>query len=220
MDFGRRPSFKLKKVESQLKKATDKFAELLPKQFREEFKEKSFLGGGAIYCLYNGKEPKDYDFFLKDKELGDRLRTYFVDNDRLKYKNGVLVSTYNNKRLVVTDNAISIGDYQIITRWSGTPKEVIREFDFKHNMYYFCNNRIEALTKWKYLDDNKLYYNEERARDICGTIIRVKKFVERGFTITNSEMSKMLLKLHDVGFNERELEILKSHDENRNNFGS
>lgn len=217
---GTRPTQKLKNVEEKLKEAKDDFIKILPKHIQEEFREKSYIGGGAIYSIFNGEEPKDYDFFVIDEEFAKRLHEIFSLNPTLKYKGGIKIGTYNGKRLIVTDNAISIGDYQIITRWVGSPSHVIGQFDFKHNIFYYQNDKVETLSNWSYLSDNKLVFNDGRVRDICGTIIRTKKFVERGFTITNSEMSKMLLKLHEVGFNERELEILNSFDETRNNFGS
>jgi hypothetical protein len=215
-----RPTWKLKSVEEKLKEAKKEFIDMLPTSIQKEFDEKSFIGGGAIYSLYNGQEPKDYDFFVTEERFARVIHTAFSLNPNLKFRGGVKVGSFKGLHMVVTDNAISIGKFQIITRWVGTPYEVIGQFDFKHNMFYYQNGRVETVSNWSFLDDNKLRYNHDRARDICGTIIRVKKFVERGFTITNSEMSKMLLKLHEVGFNERELEILNSHDEERNNFGS
>jgi hypothetical protein len=213
-------SKQLKFVAKALQDKKKEFSKLLPNDVQKDFMKKTFIGGGAIYSLYNKEEPKDYDFFCEDEIMAKRLRAVFENNSSLKYKDGIKIGKYKGKTLIVTDNAISIGNFQIITRWIGCPKTVIEQFDFKHNMFYLHKkNEIETLTKWEYLEDNKLRYNEKRARDICGTIIRVKKFVERGHSITNREMAKMLLKLHEVGFNERELEILNSHDR-RNNFGS
>lgn len=209
---------KRRNVELILNLVRSELTKLLPLELAEDFDSKSFIGGGAIYSIYNVQEPKDYDFFFNDELYVAKLRKHFEETPFLKYKKGVKMGDYKGHRLIITDNAISIGDYQLITRWVGTPKEVIGQFDFKHNMFYVYEGKLQTLVKWKYLDDNKLRYNEDRARDICGTIIRVKKFVERGFTITNKEMAKMLLRLNEVGFNERELEILHSND--RNDFGS
>jgi hypothetical protein len=59
---------------------------------------------------------------------------------------------------------------------------------------------------------------EGRARDIVGTIVRIPKFIERGMTVSNKEVSKMLLRLSDVGFSEREIEILENNQ--LEHFGS
>ena len=210
---------KIKNIEKMLKRVKEDLVNMLPLNYRAEFSEKSFIAGGAIYSLYNNEDYKDIDFFLTDEKLAKSIHRYFSMNNRRSYKNGVKVGEYKGRKIIVTDNAISIDKFQIIIRWSGTPEDVVSQFDFKHNMNYFYKDKLHTLTSFKYLNDNKLIYNEERARDICGTIIRVKKFVERGFTITNKEMCKMLLKLNEVGFNERELEILNCNDE-RNDFGS
>ena len=211
----------MKWVEIKLEKARQDLINILPEDLRDDFSKESYIAGGAIYSIWNNKPVKDYDFFVRSEELVEKIRNH-TEFMRVWQgeKGSVKIGTYLGYTLIITDNAISIGDYQIITRWVGTPKEVIEEFDFKHNMYYYENNKIHSLVGWKYIKDNKLIYNEKRARDICGTIIRVKRFVEKGFTITNSEMAKMLLKLNEVGFNERELEILNSFDDRRIAFGS
>ena len=146
--------------------------------------------------------------------MANDLREYFTDylvskNNKLKDK-VVKIGKYRDLKLIVTVNGISLGKYQIVTRWSGDVESVVNEFDFKHNMYYVYKGEIGTCVEWEYLDDNVLRFNCERARDLVGCIIRTRKFVERGFKLTNKEMSKMLLKLHEVGFNDRELEILNS----------
>lgn len=205
------------RIKVQLENEKEKLIELLPPTFRDRFREESFVGGGAIYSLYNDQEPKDIDFFVDNEDLVKDLRSYFAlyligkgfDMDKK-----VIVSKYKDLNLVFTKNAISIGKYQIITRWVGEPEEVVNEFDFKHNMFYIYKGEFDTFSQWDFLEDNVLRYNENRARDICGTIIRTKKFVERGFKLTNREMAKMLLKLNEVGFNEREMEILEHAEGN------
>src|SRR5690606_172444 len=166
--------------------------------------ENSFISGGAIYSTYNNQEVKDYDFFLNSQELADSIRRYFYNylistNGELKDKD-IKIDRYRGLRLVLTDNAISIGKYQIITRWTGEPKDVVEEFDFQHNQFYLYRDEIGTLSQWDFLDDNILRFNDRRPRDIAGCIIRVNKFTERGFKIRNKEMAKMLLKLNEVGF--------------------
>lgn len=200
------------RVENELKQEKENLIELLPKKFQDEFREKSFIAGGAIHSLYNGNKPKDIDFFLTDEDFVKDLRSYFTDYIHVKNlemaKKSYKVGIYRGKKLIVTDNAITIGKYQIITRWVGEPVEVVDEFDFLHNQFYIRKNEIETITQWEFLEDNVLRFNDNRARDIVGCIIRTKKFVKRGFKLSNKEMAKMLLKLNEKGFDERELEIL------------
>lgn len=211
---------KLELIGGFIERKKDFFVDnFLPLELREEFREKSYISGGAIFSLYHDETPKDYDFFLRDKEIIDKLYTYFKKTVPMKYIKGVKQGNYKGLNLIMTDNAITIGKYQIITYFHGSPQEVIDEFDFKHNQFYCVDGKIYTVSGWEYLEEKKLYYNKKRARDICGTIIRVKKFVQRGFLITNKEMAGMLLNLHEKGFTEREIDILRSQDE-RNDFGS
>lgn len=192
---------------------------MLPFEFQAHFERVSYVSGGAIYSLYHQQIPKDYDFLVTKQFPVDRLREYFIDQCGYHGDN-IHGGTYKSLPLLVTDNAISIGKFQIITGWVGTPEETINEFDFLHNQCYWRGeDKIYCLSDWKYLKGNELAYNEKRARDIVGTIIRTNKFVARGFKLKNKEMAKMLLKLHEVGFNERELEILRDSSSEKH-FGS
>lgn len=210
---------KLDEVSRRLTQEKKNLIADLPAHLQDDFAREGFISGGCIYSLYNDKEPKDYDFFVRSESLAERLREFFMSlvvqevtaDDEEPKKKSIYIVHYKGNRVVITKNAISIGNkYQIITKFFGTPKEVVTEFDFKHNMFYQENDRIDTLSDWDFLDSNSLVYNEQRARDISGTIIRVHKFCERGMTITNAEMSKMLRKLRDVGFTERENEIIEN----------
>jgi hypothetical protein len=189
--------------------ARNELIELLPNHLRVRFKDLSFIAGGCIYSLHNNEIPNDYDFFLTDKKYAQVLKDYFGDLE-LDNINGVKKGIYKDLPLVVTDNAISVGKYQVITQWVGSIDEVVSEFDFKHNQFYYHDGEIGTLSNFKYLDDNKLRYNEERARNLVHSFIRTVKFVERGFTISHREMAKMILKLNEVGLSAQEKDYLTS----------
>lgn len=210
-------SKKINKINNELLYIKDDLIKLLPDELRNEFFDKSYISGGCIYSLYHDKEPKDYDFFVESNYLVERLRNYFLNQASYKgdLRSGGL---YRDINMTITQNAISLGRYQIITQWVGKPLEVINQFDFKHNMTYWKDGKVICLSDWKFVRGTKIYYNEGRARDIVGTIVRLPRFVERGMTVSNKEISKMLLRLNDVGFSEREIEILENNQ--LDHFGS
>lgn len=210
-------SDKLFDIEMLLYDESRELFKLIPENLRSEFKQKSFIAGGCIYSLYNNLIVKDYDFFVTDKELAELLPIYFSAlGNIVTVENGIKMGTYQGHKLVITDNAITIGEYQIITKWVGTPEEVVSQFDFKHLMFYFDYKKcaIKTLSHFKYLDDKRLHYNEDRARDVVGSIMRANKFVERGMTIYPEEMAKILLKLKDVGFSDGEVQLLNNNIHN------
>lgn len=183
---------------------------MLPENLQEEFVKNAFISGGCIHSLFNNKEVNDYDFFIRDKDFGNRVREYFQPYATQQLGN-IKTGNYKCQNLIISKYAITIGDYQIITRFVGEPEEVVEQFDFKHNMFAFIDGNFERFTDMDYLYDNFLHFNEKRARDICGTIMRVPKMINKGFKVTKKEMSKMLSKLNENGFDERELEILKDY---------
>lgn len=193
---------------NQYEKAKAELRSLLPKNLQISFDTYSFIAGGCIHSIYNGQEPNDYDFFLTNKRFAITLREHFDDLEGMDEKNGVKKGVYKGLPFILTENAITIGKYQIITQWVGTIHDIVSEFDFKHNQFYYYDGEIETLSSFKYLDDNKLVYNEQRARNIAHTFIRTIKFVERGWTISHKELSKMILKLNDVGLSESEIKSL------------
>ncbi|OMD66908.1 hypothetical protein BSK50_30445 [Paenibacillus odorifer] len=208
---------KIDSISEKLFFVRDDLIKLLPEELRYEFYMNSYISGGCIYSLYHEKEPKDYDFFVESEELVSKLRDYFLKESsyRSDIRSGGL---YKGINMTITQNAISLGKCQIITQWVGTPEEVIEQFDFKHNQAYWKDGKLICLSDWKFVKGNRLYYNEGRARDIVGTIVRIPRFIERGMTVSNKEVSKMLLRLSEVGFSERELEILEKNQ--LDHFGS
>ncbi|WP_339193897.1 hypothetical protein MKY95_19140 [Paenibacillus sp. FSL P4-0176] len=208
---------KLNDISKHLREVKNELIKLLPTQMWQRFESEAYISGGCIYSLYHDRQPKDYDFFLVNESLADELREYFIDHAGY-HGSDMSGGTYQGLPLIVTNNAISIGKYQIITQWVGEPQDVIGDFDFRHNMFYWKNKKVYTLSDWSYLKGNALVYNEQRARDIVGTIVRVPRFIQRGMTITQKEMSKVLLRLNSVGFTGKEIEILENNKLDR--FGS
>ncbi len=179
-------------MERKLAAEKIKLLSRLPYRIRNYIDEHSYFAGGCIYSLYNGQKPKDYDLFLDCAEAVERLNAAKIE--RVDFK---------------SEYALSMGAYQIVTRFVGAPEEVIGEFDFMHNMFFFRHGQIQNVAPWKYLNTNKLIFNKDRARDICGAIMRVPKFVARGMTISKYEMANMLNLLDNGQFDSREKAIIE-----------
>jgi hypothetical protein len=201
---------KIKYIEHRLDFEKKMLLELLPEEHKEEFEKKAYISGGCIYSLYHNQEPKDYDFFVTSESLVNKLREHFLQlsSYKSKTKSGGIYKSYP---LLVTDNAISIGKYQIITRWIGSPEEVVGQFDFKHNMFYFNNGKIDTLSDFDFLESDTLVFNEGRARDIVHVIMRVGKYLKRNMDISQKEMAKILLQLKNAGFSQHETTLLEAN---------
>lgn len=149
-------------------------------------RSQAFFAGGCIYRLYHDEKPKDYDIFLKSNRLIEDLKNLQLWSYR-------------------SENALTLGNVQIIIKWYGEPEQVVNEFDFLHNMYWYdvytgsietVNYIDEKHTKPDYcsLIRNVLVFNESRARDIENVYMRIDKFLERGMILPTEEREKILKK--------------------------
>jgi hypothetical protein len=207
---------KLKYIAHRLEFEQNELLDLLPDELRTDFALQCYIGGGSIYSIYNDETAKDYDFFVITSKLAEKIREYFLEQVGYHGK-GISGGEYKGYPLLITDNAVSIGKYQIITQWFGLPDEVVSTFDFKHLMFYYRNNKIETLSDFKYLASRKIFYNENRARDIVHSLMRLNKFIKREMSVSQKEVSKMILALDKVGISDRERDnlshILRMNDD-------
>lgn len=201
----------INEIEKILAVEKQNLIELLPKQFHEKIRENIYICGGCIYSLRHDEEPNDFDFFLKSEDLANELIEYFKAQEVAPFKN-LLQGKYKGLNLLISKYAITLGKYQIITKYIGEPLDVVMQFDFKHNMFYYYDGYIHNAVDWEFLETNRISYNENRARDICGTILRIAKFSKRGMSVPKKEVAKMLKKLEENGFDEREKEIINNYN--------
>ena len=135
-----------------------------------------YIAGGCIYSIWNDKKPKDYDIFCKNKAAFAKVQQYFKENS----------CNYTS------ENAITYGKYQFVTKWYGDAETEVGKFDFKHNMFYYDSEGLHNLVDWDYLNSNKLVFNKLRARDVASILTRIPKFVARGMEIDLEESAEML----------------------------
>ena len=124
-----------------------------------------------------------------------------------------------DRKLVITNNAITIGEYQIVLKDVGEPNDVVGRFDFKHNMHWIENDEIKSVDDVYNLDTKILKFNNLRARDVVGVLMRIPKFIDKGFELDDKELGLILLQLNKVGFSDDELNLLK-HKPTSTHFGS
>jgi len=197
-----------RRIETALEQECHLLLEALPDTFQKGF-HNLYIAGGAIYSLYNEQAVKDYDFFSRDYNYLMLLRGFFGQHVEYSSKN-VQRGEWEGYKIVLTPNAISIDDWQIITNWWGTPEEVVGQFDFKHTMNWY-DGVLHCPDGEDYLDSNVLWYNQDRARDFVGTILRIPAFIEKGFHICKSEHCKILQKLKESGFNDKDTQTMTNY---------
>ena len=99
--------------------------------------------------------------------------------------------------LFFSANAITLANQiQIIIRFHGTPAEIHENFDFIHATNYYCFSTNELHTNTTALEavlTNELHYVGSKYP--LTSIIRIKKFLARGYSINAGEQLKMMFQL-------------------------
>lgn len=164
----------IEKVKSTLAEIVKDIELKLPKSVFnfEDF----YIAGGCIYSIWNNNKPKDYDIFCKNRTALAKVQQYFKENS----------CNYTS------ENAITYGKYQFVTKWYGDAETEVGKFDFKHNMFYYDSEGLHNLVDWDYLNSNKLVFNKLRARDVASILTRIPKFIARGMEIDLEESAEML----------------------------
>mgnify|MGYP003637695104 CR=1 FL=1 len=152
----------------------------------------------------------------------DYVRLMNLKEDQVKldvYSEGVRYEPTKKERkklgkyhkLFVSQNAISLsGDIQIVTRFSGTASEIHKNYDFIHATNYFtmADGVITNLAAVESLLTKRLKY--QGSLYPVTSIVRMKKFILRGWNIGAGEMLKILfqvsqLELRDIFVLEEQL---------------
>ena len=134
-----------------------------------------YLAGGAIRSLIIGEDVRDFDIFVTCNSLKVKLIKLAKEN------------SYG----YVSDNAIThytlFGQVQIITTATGYPWDIVAEFDFVMNQNYYykylatlTDNPLKIGCRDTILA-KKLTINQN-CRNKLGTLARLIKFIERGYT--------------------------------------
>jgi len=104
----------------------------------------------------------------------------------------------------LTSNAITLSDgIQLVTRFYGEPDEIHENYDFAHCTCYWqsWDGKLELRPKaLEALLARELRYVGSKY-PLC-SIIRTRKFVERGWTINAGQFVKMAMQLNDLDLND------------------
>jgi hypothetical protein len=97
-------------------------------------------------------------------------------------------------------NAISLSDkIQLVIRFYGSPEEIHKNYDFVHCTcwYSFFDNQLELPAKaLESIINKELHYMGSRY-PVC-SVIRTRKFINRGWTINAGQYLKMCLQISEL----------------------
>ena len=182
-------------------------------------KEPVIVAGGYIRACILNESINDIDLFVSDKEMARKYALKLVQRDE--------------KRLIVTDNAITVKGMkhpvQFITRWVyNKPEDILSSFDFticQATFWWEGNKEAEDIPtapknvhpgKWcsivsdsfyQDLSAKRLVYTEPiREEEAGGSMLRVLKYYQHGYRITIDSFAGVIARLAGgVTFNAKDM---------------
>lgn len=193
---------------------------------RELVKENSVITGGSIASMLLDERVNDYDVYFTDVETVLAVSEYYVKKFNKKHGYSAMVVDEDDVRgdrrisifikntgyakagkkikeyapACLTSNAITLeGDIQLIIRFYGDPKEIHANYDFIHCTNYWSSAERNVFLNKAALE--ALITKELRyigSRYPLASIIRSRKFIQRGWHINAGQYLKMVLQLHKI----------------------
>jgi hypothetical protein len=109
--------------------------------------------------------------------------------------------------IFISTNAITLSDkIQIVVRFFGSVEEIHKNYDYIHTTcsYDFSKGLVELPSKaLEAIINKELFY--QGSRYPLASIIRSRKFIQRGWTINAGQYLKMALQLNDMDLKDPEV---------------
>lgn len=169
--------------------------------------------------IFDGREKEkliqEYNFNMDSETAIDQNNSFAISlrnlkNDQIKLyfnstKGGLRVNEdvegdkLNYTPLYFSPNAISLSNnLQIVLRFSGTPEQIHKTFDFTHatNYFTFKEGLVRNLGAVESILTKQLKY--QGSHYPVTSIIRAKKFIKRGFNINAGELLKIMFQISSL----------------------
>lgn len=166
------------------------------------------LVGGALTSILTNKEINDFDCYFKQKKDIDKF-LFSVGGDAIGFACRFICITDKSITFKYNETKIQL----IHQSYYNDVLEVFSDFDFTVNMigYDFENENISLDCKaLQHLSQRVLSVNTNTKFPLI-SVLRVNKYLERGYTISKKEMFKLLLSVNKLN--------LESYDEVVKNLG-
>ena len=180
----------------------------------------AIITGGSIASMLMGDPVNDYDVYFKTQKTTILISEYYIkqmcgsleaaseasieikasdDRVELSIRSTGELFNFNAENdkpyrpIYISANAITLSDkVQIVTRFFGSPEEIHKNFDFVHAQCWYEVDKGKLVTPAPALlsmMSRTLQYTGS-LYPVC-SLFRAKKFIERGWRCSASELLKM-----------------------------
>ncbi len=176
-------------IKDKNNKIYSKFADLyeyLNKILFSKINANMFVAGGFIRKVLNNENwiNSDIDIYFENRIDFESAKSYFLAG------NGVITKENDNSCSILYDNR----NFDLIKSVYPTPLDALNSFDFtvcccsvskNGNIFYHMNY-------FDHLDTRKIHFNKIDANK---SIVRLQRYILKGYTIDNEEIHKLCLEI-------------------------
>lgn len=157
-----------------------------------------YVGGGFIRATIAGETPSDIDMFGDDAAW-----LLSVAHSLVALRPGAKMHVTKNAITVLTPDRLSV---QFITRWTfPDPQALIRSFDFTVCQAAIWRGGNQSNSPWRSSIDDRFYEDlaarrltytsPVREEEAGGSMLRVLKYVKRGYSIQVGSLGAVIARL-------------------------
>lgn len=213
---------KAKQIEKLLKGVYKHFIDSIDDEgIKTIISNKTFITGGCIPSMLLDEFVNDFDFYFFSKDDAEEVRKYFTAQEKNKSN-----KEQKYKVSLITDNAINLTDkVQLITKFTGSPKQVTNNFDWQHIKSYYIYNKGLTLTEdvYKLIVEKELIYTGSNYP--LSSLLRLRKYLKKGWYVSTKTMVHIILEVvsafQDQSIsinNEEQIELMEEFNYEHNSY--
>lgn len=178
--------------------------------YRALQESKAILAGGAITSIFTNREVNDLDTYFKTKEGFQNFieEVYFLKGyEGVVDHFNILVANTTNRSILCQDKETESQIQLIGYKTFPTVTSIFNSFDFTINMaaYDFETERLLIHPDFmRHCSQRYISFNKGTDYPLASAM-RVQKYVERGYTISKSEMFRILFACAKKGYSSWEV---------------
>jgi len=164
----------------------------------------AILAGGALTSLFTNKEINDWDIYFKNKEgvskfilgLFDKHKTNSLSWEDIR-------PVHATTKAYLCQNSKGEDIQLILYKLFETPQDIFKSFDFTVNMVAYDFEKEEFIFHkdfWKHASQRFLSFNENTDYPLVSAL-RVKKYTDKGYTISKAQMLRIMFTVNKKNFN-------------------
>lgn len=175
---------------------------------------KSIAGNGTLPRVVKSISPDRVKIYINSRGIAEQLEANDIEDIEMGQDPLAAIEAADDlpakclegdeelpkyRPIFLSSNAITLSDgIQLVIRFYGNPKEIHETYDFTHTKAYYTPDDGVVIPKEVYeAVMNKVLTYTGSKYPLC-SVIRLRKFLKRGWTINAGQVLKMCMQISDL----------------------